>query len=159
VIIQELIENTTLQEVQDALLKLYPKEMSRISEGVYARLLVDLERLTPSDNVNHMTVHVESRKDRRSEQIIWSTGYSTDRRYHHKYDLQFASKEQILSFEVDNKDLALHDAGAYLAHVLFDIARDGQMEEVYEEIQCVNPKQPSITRGFVDFNNVEEAVN
>lgn len=139
--IKELIQKIEYGSIHEAIMRLYPDERKKAEEGFYKLLWDELKRTYPKENQNHMTIHVQYVKEHeKSERYMWNVTYSIDRRYHHQYDLQFLTKEEILSAFVLESDLKNQSAEEYLAHILFDIAREGQMEEIDDEIQCVEPK-------------------
>ncbi|WCF11620.1 hypothetical protein NDS46_30200 (plasmid) [Paenibacillus thiaminolyticus] len=141
VVIRDLMNQLEYKFVQDAILKLYPREQKRVDEGYYLVLINELRSIDKCENLNHMTVHVQYVKEYEMvDNCIWNVFYSVDRRHHHQYSLQFASKEQIVSAFIDESDLELLSSEEYVAHVLCDIAREGQMEEQEDGITSVDPK-------------------
>lgn len=139
--VKELIQNIEYSSIHETILRLYPGERKRVEEGYYKLLWEELKRTYPAENQNHMTIHVQYVKEHeKSDKYMWNVTYSIDRRYHHQYGLQFLRKEEILSAIVLEGDLKDQSAEEYLVHILFDIAREGQMEDVDDEIQCVEPK-------------------
>jgi plasmid maintenance system killer protein len=129
------------QHLNDAIVKLYPQERKRISEGFYQELWKELRLIDLSENEDSMTIHVQYIKEHeKAEQYMWNVTYSMNRRLHHQYDLQFASKEQIVSAFVNDEDLEGLAAEEYIAHILVDVVREGQMEEQEDGIRSVEPK-------------------
>lgn len=132
-IVYDLIQQVDDQVIADTIERLYPNDKKRIEE-----VLAELRQTSPAENCNHTTIHVQYVKEHeRSERYLWHATYSIDRRYHHQYSLQYLSKSQILSAEVLESDLAVLPKEEYLVHLLFDLARE---EEIDEELQCVEPK-------------------
>lgn len=140
-IVKDLLERLEYEHVQDAILKLYPQEHKRIFEGFYRFLFQELRNIGEVENLNHMTLHVQYVKEHEMvDHYIWNVSYTVDRRLHHQYGLQFATREQIVSAFVEDRDLETQASEEYLAHILCDIAREGQMDEQEDGIRSVEPK-------------------
>lgn len=139
--IKHLLTNMEYEHVHDAIMKLYPKEHQKTIEGMYRSLFAELREVSELDNENSMTIHVQYVKEHeKAERYMWNVGYSLDRRYNHQYGLQFATRSQIVSSLVPEEDLFAQSAEEYLAHILIDVAREGQMDEQEDDIRSVEPK-------------------
>ncbi|WPS85601.1 DUF6557 family protein (plasmid) [Brevibacillus halotolerans] len=140
-IINDLLKRMEYQDVQEAIMRLYPKERQRVVDGFYKLLWEELRNVSYIENQNNMTIHVQYVKEHeKAELYMWNVTYSLDCRFHHQYGLQFATKEQVVSAMVKDEDLEVQSAEEYLAHILFDVAREGQMEEQEDGIRSVDPK-------------------
>ncbi|ADO59717.1 DUF6557 family protein [Paenibacillus polymyxa] len=140
-IIKDILKRMEYEHLYEAILKLYPKEHQRMEEGVYKELWDELQELVPIENPDRMTIHVQYVKEyERAEQYMWNVTYSMNRRFHHQYRLQFATRGQIVSALVNDPDLQVLSAEEYVAHIVFDIMREGQMEEQEDGIRSVEPK-------------------
>lgn len=158
--IKHLLTNMEYEHVHDAIMKLYPKEHSKVNEGMYRSLFNELREVNEVENENSMTVHVQYVKEHeKAESYMWHVAYSVDRRYHHQYGLQFATREQIVSSLVPEEDLATQSTEEYLAHILFDVAREGQMDEQEDDIRSVEPKNhlPHFN-DTVEYRSVDEVM-
>ncbi|MFF2532300.1 DUF6557 family protein [Brevibacillus sp. NPDC058079] len=159
-IIKDLLERMEYQYVHESIMNLYPKECQRVMDGFYKLLWEEIRNVAPIENQNNMTIHVQYVKEHeKAEQYMWNVSYSVDRRFHHQYGLQFATREQIVSAMVKDEDLEVQSAEQYLAHILFDVAREGQMEEQEDGIRSVDPKNhlPHFS-DTVEYRSVDEVI-
>lgn len=132
-ILQEVAKKVTEEGVEKALQSIYFQD-TEFNKKPYTELLERLKQAEVKPTEDNMTIHVEYTKDCGSEESIWTSTYSMNKRFNRKFLLVFASTEEIAGAKVIKEELSNHEE--YMAHVLREMLYQHETEDEGSEFQA-----------------------
>lgn len=140
-ILQEVAKKVTEEGVEKALQTIYFQN-AEFNKKAYMELLERLKQTEPNLTEDNMTIHVEYTKDFGSEESIWTSSYSMNKRFNRKFLLVFASTEEIAGANIIEDELSNHEE--YIAHVLREMLYQHESEEEESEFHAEDKERRSL---------------
>lgn len=132
-ILQDVARKVTEEDVEKALQAIYFHD-NGFDKNAYVELLEQLKQVEVRQTECNMTIHVEYTKDCGSEESIWTSTYSMNKRFNRKFLLVFATPEQIAGAHVMEEDLS--NPEEYMAHVLREMLYQNETDEDESDYQA-----------------------
>lgn len=132
-LLREMIQQLTKEEIQQTWKFLYPTEYNENIQKAIDRMWHQLVAETPADNKEKMTIHVTFEQDGASKDKTWSASFSLSHRYEKKYALSLTSLPNILNAEVFIDDLKT--PAIYMTRILWELIHDDWEEEGFSHTE------------------------
>lgn len=152
--LRELLENVETEILEHEIVKIYPSDKEPVNCGRYREFVKKLQSFSSLENTNNMMLCLEQEEDN-----SWDVSYTLDKRYDHRYPLDFVGLETIVSAVISEVDLDRFTHEEYLAHILwelFHMLNDDLEKDTIDDAEKASEKEFLSRHDVLDSDEIFE---